>query len=84
MGVNQNFVSIAKEPSKEMPGSFLFPMGVFSDDFATVDIREELCYHSRPKKQNSERLRKTDNNGIFRIASPFVYSNLMSRYKGTF
>ena len=29
-------------------------MGVFSDDFATVDVREELCYHSRPKKQNSE------------------------------
>ena len=26
-------------------------MGVFSDDFATVDFREELCYHSRPKKQ---------------------------------
>ena len=27
-------------------------MGVFSDDFATVDFREELCYHSRPKKTN--------------------------------
>ena len=25
--------------------------GVFGDDFATVDVREELCYHSRPKKQ---------------------------------
>ena len=25
-------------------------MGVFSDDFATVDFREELCYHSRPEK----------------------------------
>ena len=25
-------------------------MGVFSDDFATVDVREGLCYHSRPKK----------------------------------
>lgn len=25
-------------------------MGVFSDDFAAVDFREELCYHSRPKK----------------------------------
>ena len=24
---------------------------VFSDDFADVDLREELCYHSRPKKQ---------------------------------
>ena len=29
-------------------------MGVFGDDFATIDFREELCYHSRPKKQNSE------------------------------
>ena len=27
---------------------------VFSNDFATVDFREGLCYHSRPKKQNSE------------------------------
>ena len=24
---------------------------VFSNDFATVDFREGLCYHSRPKKQ---------------------------------
>lgn len=24
---------------------------VFGDDFADVDLREELCYHSRPKKQ---------------------------------
>ena len=24
---------------------------VFSDDFTDVDVREELCYHSRPKKQ---------------------------------
>lgn len=29
-------------------------MGVFGDDFAAVDFREELCYHSRPKKTNSE------------------------------
>ena len=29
-------------------------MGVFSDDFAAVDVREELCYHSRPKKQIQE------------------------------
>ena len=26
-------------------------MGVLSDDFAAVDFREELCYHSRPKKR---------------------------------
>ena len=30
-------------------------MGVFSDDFAAVDIREELCYHSRPKKRKFKR-----------------------------
>ena len=26
-------------------------MGVLSNDFAAVDVREELCYHSRPKKR---------------------------------
>ena len=26
----------------------------FSDDFAAVDFREELCYPAPPKKQNSE------------------------------
>lgn len=26
-------------------------MGVFSDDFAAVDLREVLCYHSRPEKR---------------------------------
>ena len=31
-------------------------MGVFSNDFATVDVREELCYHSRPEKANLEGL----------------------------
>lgn len=29
-------------------------MGVFSDDFATVDVREELCYHSLTEKANSD------------------------------
>lgn len=29
-------------------------MGVFSDDFAAVDLREELCYHSLTEKANSE------------------------------
>ena len=29
-------------------------MGVFRNDFAAVDFREELCYHSRPKKQIRE------------------------------
>ena len=32
-------------------GSQILFIGVFSNDFATVDFREELCYHSRPKKQ---------------------------------
>ena len=35
-------------------GSQFVYMGVLSDDFAAVDVREELCYHSRPKKTNSE------------------------------
>ena len=48
----QNASRTAKEPSKEMDltrrlKSF---MGVFSNDFAAVDVREELCYHSRPEK----------------------------------
>lgn len=33
-------------------------MGVFSDDFATVDVREELCYHSRPKKHKFRGLKE--------------------------
>ena len=35
-------------------------IGILSDDFATVDVREELCYHSRPKKTNSEGLKKVN------------------------
>ena len=51
----QNAPRTAKEPSKEqiltrLSKSF---MGVFSNDFAAVDFREELCYHSRPEKANS-------------------------------
>ena len=34
-------------------GSQFVYIGVLSDNFAAVDVREELCYHSRPKKQNS-------------------------------
>ena len=37
-----------------MLGSQFVYIGVLSDDFAAVDVREELCYHSRPKKTNSE------------------------------
>ena len=36
--------------NKSLLGSQFVYMGVFSDDFATVDFREELCYHSRPEK----------------------------------
>lgn len=35
-------------------GSQFVYIGVLSDDFAAVDFCEVLCYHSRPKKQNSE------------------------------
>ena len=31
-------------------------MGVLSNDFATVDVREELCYHSLTEKANSEEI----------------------------
>ncbi len=31
-------------------------MGVLSDDFATVDVREEICYHSLTEKANSEEI----------------------------
>ena len=31
-------------------------MGVFGDDFATVDFLEGLCYHSLTEKANSEEI----------------------------
>ena len=31
----------------------LFLFDVFCDNFPAVDVREELCYHSRPEKANS-------------------------------
>ena len=37
---------------------FIF-IKVLSDDFEDVDIREDLCYHSRPKKQNSKGEKRT-------------------------
>ena len=36
-------------------GSQFVYMGVLSDDFAAVDFREELCYHSRPEKAKFKR-----------------------------
>ena len=54
----QKALQATKEPSKEntLLGSKSLYMGVFSNDFAAVDVREELCYHSRPKKQIREAL----------------------------
>ena len=40
----------AEQGNKTLLGSQFVYIGVFSDDFATVDFREELCYHSRPEK----------------------------------
>ena len=40
----------AEQGNFSLLGQFVY-IGVFSDNFAAVDIREELCYHSRPKKQ---------------------------------
>ena len=36
-------------------------MGVLSDDFAAVDVREELCKTTPPEKANSEGLLQSDN-----------------------
>ena len=38
-------------------------IGVLSDDFAAVDVREELCYHNQPKKQIQEVQRTAKTNG---------------------
>ena len=51
-------------------------MGVFSDDFAAVDVREELCYHSRPKKQIREVIFASifrNNRARKRIRTPIKY-----------
>ena len=40
-------------------GSRFIFISVLSDDFADVDFCEELCYHSRPKKQNSKGEKRT-------------------------
>ena len=44
----------AEQGKQSLLGSQFVYIGVLSNDFADVDVREELCYHSRPKKQNSE------------------------------
>ena len=42
--------------NKSLLGSQFVYIVVFGDDFAAVDFREELCYHSRPEKANSRGL----------------------------
>ena len=46
----------SKEPRRKQSllDSESLTMGVLSEDFAAVDFREEICYHSRPKKQIQE------------------------------
>ena len=48
--------------SYSLPGYKCLSMGVLSDDFATVDFREVLCYHSRPKKRKFKRFSERKNN----------------------
>ena len=45
----------AEQGTISLLGSQFVYMGVFSNDFATVDVREVLCYHSRPKKHKFKR-----------------------------
>ena len=49
-------------------------MGVLSDDFATVDVCEVLCYHSRPKEAKFRRLKAVN-------ASKFGHKNYMANNK---
>lgn len=45
----------AEQGKFSLLGSQFVYMGVLSDDFAAVDVREELCYHCRPKKRKFKR-----------------------------
>ena len=42
-------------------GSQFVYIGVLSDDFAAVDVREDLCKTKPPEKANSEGLLQLDN-----------------------
>ena len=57
----QNALQTAKEPSKEIFHTRRLKSfrGVFRNDFATVDVREELCYHSRYETANSRAITST-------------------------
>ena len=50
----------AEQGKFSLLGSQFVYMGVLSDDFAAVDVREELCYHSRPKKHKFGGLFQSD------------------------
>ena len=41
------------EKEQSLLDSESLSMGVLSDDFAAVDVREVLCYHSLTEKANS-------------------------------
>ena len=43
-------------------GSQFVYIGVLSDDFAAVDVREDLCKTKPPEKANSEGLLQLDDN----------------------
>ena len=61
---SENASYTAKEPSKErtLLGSQFVYIGVLSDDFAAVDVCEDLCKTKPPEKANSEGLLQSDNN----------------------
>ena len=40
----------AEQGKQSLLGSQFVYIGVLSNDFADVDVREELCYHSRHEK----------------------------------
>ena len=54
---SQNGLYAKKEPSKglTLPDSRMVSMGVLSDDFATVDLREDYANLSLPKEAKFKR-----------------------------
>ena len=56
----------AEQGKQSLLGSQFVYIGVLSNDFADVDVREELCYHSRPKKQK----RREDGNSTTEKKQP--------------
>ena len=57
----QNASYTAKEPSKAkflLDSQFVY-IGVFSNDFAAIDLREVLCYHSLTEKAQIQEVHGT-------------------------